>query len=80
MTYKRDEGKVVYGNPGREKRVFEAMDFLALLASHIPDKFENRILYYGFCLPSPGGSGTGRSFHEGGEEIPGTSETELYGN
>ena len=23
------------------------MDFLALVSSHIPDKFENRILYYG---------------------------------
>ncbi|MDQ7826882.1 MAG: transposase [Candidatus Eremiobacteraeota bacterium] len=48
MSYKRDEGKVVYGNQGGEKRVFEALDFLALVSSHIPDRFENRILYYGY--------------------------------
>jgi hypothetical protein len=36
---------------GEKKRVLEALDFLALLSSHIPDKFENRILYYGHCLP-----------------------------
>jgi hypothetical protein len=47
MTYDWNEGKVIYGNPGGEKRVYEAMDFLALVSSHIPDKFENRILYYG---------------------------------
>lgn len=33
MTYLPDERKVIYGNPGGEKRVYEALDFLAPLSS-----------------------------------------------
>ena len=64
MTYDWNEGKVIYGNPGGEKRVYEALDFLALVSSHRPDKFENRILYYGFCLPPD-------LSHRGGRRNPG---------
>lgn len=48
MTYIPEEGKVIYGNPNGKKIEYDALDFLALAASHIPNRFENRILYYGY--------------------------------
>jgi len=48
MTYKAADGKVLYGNPTGKKQEFDAMDFLALVASHIPNRYSNRVLYYGW--------------------------------
>ncbi len=48
MTYLPGDGKVIYGNPNGERKEYGALDFLALASSHIPNRFENRILYYGY--------------------------------
>lgn len=48
MAYDAEQGKVMYGSPNGEKKVYETLDFLGLVSSHIPGRFENRVLYYGF--------------------------------
>ncbi|MCL5773321.1 MAG: transposase zinc-binding domain-containing protein [Firmicutes bacterium] len=47
MTYLPEVGKVIYGSRNGEKNVYDALDFLALATSHIPNKGEHRIIYYG---------------------------------
>ena len=47
MRYLPEEGRVVYGDR-RASKSFNALDFLAMAVSHIPDKNERRIAYYGW--------------------------------
>ncbi len=45
--------KVVYtSKDGRTKKTFDAIDRLAQLVVHIPDKFEQMVRYYGFYVAS----------------------------
>ena len=39
---------VLSGKKGKEKKVFTAMDWLAALTAHIPDRGEQRVRYYGW--------------------------------
>jgi len=55
MRYLPEEGKVIYGNFTGEKKSYDALDFLALLSSHITNRYEHRVIYYGLCLPPEGG-------------------------
>jgi hypothetical protein len=57
MTYLPGESKVIYGSKtcprrrsgiGKEERVFEVLEWLAAMGSHIPDKGEQRVRYYGY--------------------------------
>jgi len=50
MTYIPHEGKIYYGDPG-DRKVYDALDFLATLSCHITDRWERRAIAYGFCLP-----------------------------
>ena len=57
MTYIPEESKVIYqskacprprsGN-GKEEKVFDALEWLAAMCSHVPDKGEQMVRYYGF--------------------------------
>ena len=49
MTYMEQEGKVVYRSKnGRETKDFPAMEWLALMCSHIPNRGEQMVRYYGY--------------------------------
>ena len=48
MTYIQGEAKVVYqSKDGREEKVFDALEWLAAMCSHVPDKGEQMVRYYG---------------------------------
>ena len=49
MTYLRDEAKVVYkAKKGREMKTFDASEWLAAMCSHIPNRGEQMVRYYGY--------------------------------
>jgi hypothetical protein len=44
MTYLPEESKVLYeSKDGREKKVFEALEWLAAMGSHVPDRGEQMV-------------------------------------
>jgi len=47
MTYVPQEGKIYYGDPD-DTKVYEVLDFLATLSCHITDRWERRVIAYGF--------------------------------
>ena len=51
MTYVPQQGKVVYGD-SVDTKAYDALDFLALLSCHITDRWERRVIPYGFW-PAP---------------------------
>jgi len=49
MNYIREESKVIYKSKGgTNTKEFDAVDFIASLASHIPNMGEQTVRYYGF--------------------------------
>jgi hypothetical protein len=49
MTYLRDEAKVVYkAKKGRETKTFDACEWLAAMCSHVPNRGEQMVRYYGY--------------------------------
>ena len=43
MIYVRDESKVIYqSKDGKNEKVFDALEWLAAMCSHVPDKGESR--------------------------------------
>jgi hypothetical protein len=49
MTYLRDESKVIYkAKKGRETKTFDALKWLAAMCSHIPNRGEQMVRYYGY--------------------------------
>ena len=49
MQYLDQEGKVVYtSKDGRTSKVFPALEWLANLCSHIPNRGEQMVRYYGY--------------------------------
>jgi len=48
LRYIPEEGQVIYGNPGQRTVTCNALDFLALLSLHIPDRFQRRVIAYGY--------------------------------
>ena len=49
MSYIREESKVIYkSKDGTNTKEFDAVDFIASLASHIPNKSEQMVRYFGF--------------------------------
>jgi hypothetical protein len=56
MTYVSEAGSVIYqSKDGCNTRVFEAMEWLAAMASHIPNKGEQMVRYYGYYSNSSRG-------------------------
>jgi hypothetical protein len=49
MTYLRKARLVVYrSKDGKETKVFDFLEWLAAMCSHVPDKGEQMVRYYGF--------------------------------
>jgi hypothetical protein len=49
MTYLRDEDKVIYQSKNGKKTItFDALEWLAAMCSHVPNRGEQMIRYYGF--------------------------------
>jgi len=49
MTYLRDESKVIYtSKDGNKEKVFDAIEWLAAMCSHVPNKGEQMVRYYGY--------------------------------
>ena len=49
MQYLDQEAKVVYtSKDGKSTKVFDALDWLAAMCSHIPNKGEQMVRYYGY--------------------------------
>jgi len=49
MTYIREESKVIYkSKDGRQQKAFDALEWLAGMSSHIPDRGEQMVRYYGY--------------------------------
>ena len=48
MTYLPEESKVTYeSKDGKEEKAFDALDWLAAMTSHVPDKGEQMVRHYG---------------------------------
>ena len=48
MTYLAEESKVIYqSKDGKDERVFDALEWLAAMCSHVPNKGEQMVRYYG---------------------------------
>jgi hypothetical protein len=47
MSYASQEGKILYGD-SPDMKVYDALDFLALLSCHITDRWDRRAIAYGF--------------------------------
>ena len=50
MNYVREDLKVIYKSKDKtDSKEFDATDFIASLASHIPNMGEQTVRYYGLC-------------------------------
>ena len=48
MTYIPEESRVIYqSKDGKKEKVFDALDWLAAMCSHVPNKGEQMVKYYG---------------------------------
>jgi hypothetical protein len=49
MTYVRQQSKVVYeSKDGKSKKTFSALEWLAAMCSHVANKGEQMVIYYGY--------------------------------
>jgi hypothetical protein len=49
MTYIPGESKVIYqSKDGKEEKIFDALEWLAAMSSHLPNKGEQMVRYYGY--------------------------------
>jgi hypothetical protein len=49
MTYLPEESKVIYESKDAQKeKVFDALEWMAAMSSHVPDKGEQMVRYYGY--------------------------------
>ena len=49
MSYLREEAKVVYeSKDGKHEKVYNALEWLAAMSSHVPEKGEQMVRYYGY--------------------------------
>ena len=49
LTYIPDESKIFYrSKDAKEERTFDALEWLAAMASHVPNKGEQMVRYYGY--------------------------------
>lgn len=49
MTYIPEESEVIYrSKDGKEEKVFNALEWLAAMCSHVPNKGEQMVRYYGY--------------------------------
>lgn len=49
MTYFPEDSKVIYrSKDGNQEKVFDALEWLAAMCSHVPNKGEQMVRYYGY--------------------------------
>jgi len=49
MTYVPEESKFIYqSKDGKKEKAFDTLEWLAAMCSHIPDKGEQMVRYYGY--------------------------------
>ena len=49
ITYFPEDSKVVYrSKDGKEEKIFDALEWLAAMCSHVPNKGEQMVRYYGY--------------------------------
>ena len=49
IAYIPEEASVIYqSKDGKEQKVFDALEWLAAMCSHVPNKGEQMVRYYGF--------------------------------
>ena len=49
MKYIRDKSKVIYqSKDGKAEKIFDSLQWLAAMCSHVPDKGEQMVRYYGY--------------------------------
>jgi len=49
MTYIPEESKIIYQSKDRrEEKAFDALEWVAAMCSHVPNKGEQMVRYYGF--------------------------------
>jgi hypothetical protein len=49
MTYIREEAKVLFwSKDGKKENMFDALEWLAAMCSHVPNKGEQMVRYYGY--------------------------------
>ena len=49
MTYMPEESKVLYrSKDGKKENIFDALEWLAAMCSHVPNKREQMVRYYGY--------------------------------
>ncbi len=49
MSYFPEDSKVVYrSKDGKEEKIFDALEWLSAMCSHVPNKGEQMVRYYGF--------------------------------
>jgi len=49
MTYLPDESKVIYrSKDGKNEKDFDALEWLAAMCSHVPNRGEQMVRYYGY--------------------------------
>ncbi|NCO52325.1 MAG: hypothetical protein GW875_09520 [Deltaproteobacteria bacterium] len=74
MTYIPEESKVVYqSKDGKEEKIFDALEWLAAMCSHVPNKGEQMVRYYGYYSNVSRGK---RKQDEQDDQIPSILEPE----
>lgn len=54
MTYLPREARVIYeSRDGNRAKTFDALEWLAAMCSHVPNKGEQMVRYYGYIKPFP---------------------------
>ena len=78
MTYIPEETKVIYqSKDGKDEKIFDALEWLAAMCSHVPNKGEQMVRYYGFYSPAFRGMARGkRKKNEQDELIPSILESD----
>jgi len=75
MIYHRESGQVEYqSKDGKEARVFDALEWLAAMCSHVPNKGEQMVRYYGYYSNVSRGK---RKKADADDKIPCILESEL---
>ncbi len=62
MTYVPEEAKVVYKSKDRkQEKIFDALEWLAAMCSHVPNKGEQMVRYYGYYSNVSRGNGKNKT-------------------
>jgi len=70
MTYIPEESQVVYqSKDGKEKKIFDALEWISAMCSHVPNKGGQMVRYYGFYSPASRGMARGKRKKRDNDEL-----------